>query len=282
MHRLLAQQQDSFPEDVVAEDLPRHIDSYGWWTWWPSGPVWLVGVAFLAWMLIECVRRDPERNLWLWIILFVNPGVPLGALVYFVVRLLPQHKFGQWQALRPWTGAGEIHRLEAAARQIGNAHQHTQLGDALRETGSYRRAGEAYAAALGKDAGHLPAIWGAALVDVRLNELASARTRLEQILAVDPGYKFGDVSLAYGRVLSRLHDTPAARNHLEGHLKRWKQPEAVCLLAQVLIEQNESFRARALLESMLIDLRGSPAFFVRQNRAWRFQAGRLLARLPRT
>ena len=52
-----------------------------------SGFLSLLYAGFTLWMLIECVRKDPDRYLWLCIILFV-PGV--GPIIYFFVRWLPQ------------------------------------------------------------------------------------------------------------------------------------------------------------------------------------------------
>jgi hypothetical protein len=42
-----------------------------------SGLVSLVYCAFTIWMLVECLRKDPERYLWWWIILIVPPIGPI-------------------------------------------------------------------------------------------------------------------------------------------------------------------------------------------------------------
>lgn len=242
---------------------------------------WTVGGAFWLWMLVTCVRHDPERNLWLWILVLVNPGFPLGAVLYFFIRWLPERRIGHLRLLRRWTRQRELLRLEAAARQIGNAHQFVLWGDALREVGNLPQAATAYAKALEKDPRNLTALWGAAQVDLRLKNFAAGRMRLQQILDIDPGYKFGDVSLAYCRALKELGEIDAARDHLKKHLKRWKQPEAQFLLASILADQGCPTAAREHLDSLLLDLHGAPSFFVRQNRGWRSKAKRLLGKLPR-
>ena len=45
-----------------------------------ESPFVLVGGALWIWMLVHCARNDPERNLWLWILLIGNaPAVQLVA-----------------------------------------------------------------------------------------------------------------------------------------------------------------------------------------------------------
>jgi|GEM_PF-539574 len=283
---LFAQQDANSPPEpdfgpYIDPALP--IDS---WSWWGYSPLLLTSCAFWLWMLIDCIRNDSERHIWIWILIFVLPGfvspLPLGAVIYFLIRWLPRRNPHGSRLLRRWTRGRDLPQLEAAARQIGNPHQFVLLGDALRELGRHERAAAAYARALEKDGVNLQALWGAALVDMNRQQFGPARERLEKILSIDPSYKFGDVSLAYGRALAELKETDAAREHLTKHVRRWKQPEAHYLLASLLADQNRPEEARQYLEAMLLDLSGAPSFFVRQNRGWRSKARRLLARLPRS
>ncbi|MGQ0634288.1 MAG: tetratricopeptide repeat protein [Planctomycetaceae bacterium] len=243
-------------------------------------PVALLFAGLWVWMLIHCARHDPERGLWLWI-LFIG-SIP-AAVIYFLIRWLPGARISAGSSLLArWTKGRQIPRLEAAARNIGNPHQFVELGEAYRETGKAGRAADAFRQALAKDAESLPALWGAAQVEMQLQDFASARGHLEQILAKDSGYKFGDVSLAYCRALCATQQTDLAREKLAQHLKRWTHPEAYVLLATILIEQGDHAAARHNLESTILDLRGGPAFFARQNRGWARKAKRLLAKLPRS
>jgi hypothetical protein len=241
-------------------------------------PIGLLMGAFWVWMLVHCVRHDPDRGMWLWI-LFV---VPPAAVVYFFVRWLPAARVsGGPSFLTRWTKRRQIPRLEAAARNIGNAHQFVELGEVYRETGQHARAAESFTKALQKDAGSLPALWGAAQAEMHRQNHSAARTHLEQILAKDGSYKFGDVSLAYCRTLCSLNETEAAREKLQQHLKRWTQPEAYVLLATIETSRGDHAAARQHLEATLMDLYGGPAFFARQNRGWARKAKKLLRRLPK-
>jgi hypothetical protein len=244
-----------------------------------SHPFALLSGGLWVWMLIHCARNDPERNMWLWILFIGN--VP-AAFIYFLVRWLPQARFSQGTSLlNRWKRGRQIPRLETAARNIGNAHQFVELGEAYRETGKNDRAAECFQRALQKDATSMPALWGAAQVEMQRQNFTAARSHLDLIVARDETYKFGDVSLALCRSLVALNETDAAFARLEQHLKRWTHPEAYVLISSILIERGQHTAARGHLEATLSDLRGGPAFFARQNRGWFRKANRLLARLPR-
>jgi hypothetical protein len=262
-------------------DLPLHVSP---WVYLQHPSLILhhpIGVLFAAlwiWMMIHCARHDVDRGMWLWIMFFAPPA----SVVYFIVRWLPGARVsGGSSIFNRWTKRRQIPRLEAAARNIGNAHQFVELGEAYRETGRHDRAADSFAKALQKDATSLPALWGAAQVEMHRQNHSAARTHLEQILARDGSYKFGDVSLAYCRTLQSLNETVAAREHLQQHLKRWTQPEAYVLLASIEMECGDHAAARQHLESTLMDLNGGPAFFARQNRGWARKAKKLLRRLPK-
>lgn len=242
-------------------------------------PIALLAGGLWVWMLIHCARNDPERNVWLWLLFIGN--VP-AAVIYFFVRWLPGARLSGGSTLWDrWKKARQIPRLEAAARRIGNAHQFVELGEAYRETGKIDRAADAFQRALQKEPANMPALWGAAQVAMARQNFVAAKPHLEQILAIDRSYKFGDVSLAHCRTLAMLPENDAACECLEQHLKRWTHPEAYVLLATILIERGDHAAAREHLEATLSDLSGGPAFFARQNRGWARKAKRLLARLPR-
>jgi len=241
-----------------------------------SGAFSIVFGAFTLWMLIECLRKDPEKNLWLWIILFV-PG--FGAIAYFFVRWIPSRQLRPPGWLRGLTRGSEIRRLESAARQIGNPYQHVQLGEALRETGQIERAGEAYSRALEKEPGNLTALWGAGLVELHFKSFDTARDCFERVLQHDPQFKFGDASLAYAKTLISLQRIDEATAHLEKHVKRWRNPEGLYLLAELHTQGGRYEEARAHLESMLLEIDASPLSIARKQGPWRRRGRQLLRKL---
>jgi hypothetical protein len=231
----------------------------------------------MIWMVIYCVRTDPERYVWLWIILLLQP---FGPIIYLLARWLPNQAFQPPQFLRKWTRGKEIQRLRIAAHQIGNAHQFVELGDALRETGRDDEAADAYAKAMEKDGDNLQALWGAACVDYRNHRFAGARDKLATVIDTDPAYKFGDVSLLYGKTLHDLKDIPAATEHLEQHTRRWRHPEGLYMLADCYAQQGRIAEARSQLNALIEDLDGSPRAIARKHIFWKGRARRMLRRLP--
>jgi hypothetical protein len=241
-----------------------------------SGPVSLLLTGLTIWMLIECLRSDPDRQMWWWIIL-VLPGV--GPLVYFFVRWLPNHNVPAPRWVVGLRRGAEIRRLESAAYQIGNAYHFVHLGDALRETGHFERASESYTRALEKEPANLAALWGAALVDTHFKDYDAARDKLEKILAVDPQYKFGDVSLLYAKSLLNLDRHDEALAHLQKHVKRWRHPEGLYLLAWLDSQSGRTQEARDNLQAMLMEIESSPPPIARKQGSWRRRGRQLLRKL---
>lgn len=258
--------------DPAQYELPLMTLLWAWviscW-WWIELPVKI-------WMAISCARNDPERYIWLWIIILV----PLGPFIYLLVRWIPGAQLQPPKFLRKWTRGRELERLRIAAKQIGNAHQFVEWGDALREIGRMSEAGAAYEKALAKDGDNLQALWGGALVDFEHDRHPEAKTKLSKVLATDPAYKFGDVSLLYAKTLHALGEKDAARDHLASHTRRWRHPEGLYLLASLYAERGETVKARDQLQAMIQDLDGAPRAIVRKQLFWRGRARRMLRKLP--
>ncbi|HVJ68509.1 MAG TPA: tetratricopeptide repeat protein, partial [Caulifigura sp.] len=229
------------------------------------------------WMAVSCLRNDPERHLWLWLIIFL-PGV--GPLIYFCARWLPSTRIEPPKAFRRYLRGGELKRLQIAAKQIGNAHQFVEWGEALRDSGQANAAHDAFEKALAKDGQNLQALWGAACVEYDRGDYTEARGKLERILRADPAYKFGDVSLLHCKTLNALGEVDAAREQLENHTRRWRHPEGLYLLATIYADQGKPAEARKQLEALIQDLDGAPRKIVRRQLFWRGRARKLLRKLP--
>lgn len=234
--------------------------------------------VFLVWMLVHCYRTEPDRQFWIWILLIAQP---IGPIAYFVLRFLPSREFPAPAFLRRWTRGRELSRLETAAEQIGNAHQFVQWGDALREVGKLDDANAAYERALKKDAQNLQALWGSAQVAAHQKRYQDVRQFTRLVLDKDVQYKFGDVSLAHGKALSELGELDAARDHLQQHIRRWRHPEALYLLAKLHAGQGDTKAARQDLLGLIQDINGSPVAIARKYGRWKSRARQMLRKLPK-
>ena len=266
-----------FAESPPPPEMPPEL---AWWPWfWVlSSLSGLVTTGGWIWMLVHCYQHEPDREFWFWVMIFIPPS----ALVYFFARWLPAGRGATVpKGLKRWSRGREIQQLEIAAQQIGNAHQWIQLGDALRDVGRDAEAAEAYDKALAKEADSLPALWGAGIARIEMKEPGLAREHLEQGLAIDPKYKFGDMSLAYGRVLCEVGELDKAAEHLEQHVCRWRHPEALYLLATIELERGNPAQAQSHLQGLLLDINGSPQAIARKHNRWKSRASKLLKQLPR-
>lgn len=227
-----------------------------------SQVLWFIPTLFWMWMIYDCVRNDPEKNTWLWILIFLN--VP-GAIIYFLVRRLPLIDLPIPNYVKRWMRRRELWNAEAAAMNIGKAHQFVALGNLLCDLELFDRARNAYETALEKEPFNPQALWGTASLAMKNKNFETAKSHLETLLKLDPEYKYGDASLAYGKTLLALEELEAARVHLEKHLKLWKKPEAYLMLAKIHAKQGNSQEACRLVEMMLCNLRGSPEYHYRRN-----------------
>lgn len=257
----------------------RPYDDISWFSGLLAGGSLLLTVvytAFWAWMVWHCVRTEPDRFFWLWLMIIV-PGI--GPMVYFAIRYLPTADYRGPSILRRWTRGRELTRLETAAIQIGNPHQFIQWGDALRDVGQLDQAATAYERALKKEPQNLQALWGAAQVAAAQNRHSDVCEWTRRILDKDPQYKFGDVSLAYGKSMLEQGDVAAATAHFEQHVRRWRHPEGIYLLASLHARQGNVPLAREHLQALLHDINGSPSAIARRFGRWKSRARQLLRKL---
>lgn len=150
----------------------------------------------LVWMFTDCLKNEPDRGIWIWVIVAV-PG--LGFLVYFFTRYLLRDNSG---FLRSWIArfqTRELKRLKIQSRQIGNAYHWIHYGDKLREFRRFDQAEHAYRAALEKEPDNIQTLWGLAICLEKQEQFEEALDFILQTLEQNPVYKFGDVSL--GRCL---------------------------------------------------------------------------------
>lgn len=236
---------------------------------------------FWMWMIWECVRYDPEKRTWLWLLVFLN--FP-GAVIYFFARKLPnlnldipipnflQRRFRQ----------KEIWRAEADVLNIGNAHQYIALADLKRELRLYDEAKNAYLQALEKEPNNLKALWGVVQIEQRDNNLSQVKDYLERILAVKPDYEYGDGELLYIKTLIELEEKENIEALLLKCIKSWNKPEARLILAELYIEQERQEEATEVLKKLIFTIRSSAKFHYKKNQHFAKKASKLLKKVEST
>jgi hypothetical protein len=232
--------------------------------------------GFWLLMIYDCLRNEPERNTWLWILIFVN--FP-GALIYFLMRWIPRSNIQMPKYFNRWTRSRELWIAEEEARNIGKAHQYVKLGNLLYEIGRFDKAEDAYKQALEKEPDNKQALWGTASINLKNKNFSQAKEHLQTLIKIDPTYKYGDASLIYGEILVELQELDAAKEHLEKHLQNWNHPEAYIKLATLMAQQDDIPSARNYLERMIAKVRGSSYYHYKRNRHFIRKAEKMLKKL---
>ena len=235
--------------------------------------VYFLGFIFWIWMVIECLKNDPERFLWIWILLFFNF---IGAVIYFFVRQPLKNRISTPRFFRKWSLKNDLLEAEENARVIGNAHQYIILGELLIEMSLYERAEKAFVEALKKDPDEVRARWGKSVIDMRNKKFQLAEENLEALLEKDPNYKYGEASLSLCRSLFLQGEKTKAKKILTEHLKKWNHPEARYLLANIYIEDNSEEEALKQLNTIKNDVRTAPPFYRRKQNKWYWKANKVL------
>jgi hypothetical protein len=230
------------------------LSSLGLWVLLPS--------AFWMLMIFDCVRNEPDRQTWIYILIFLNVA---GAIVYFFACWLPRSNVAAPSYFKRWSLRQPLWNAEAGVRNIGKAHQYVTLGNVLTEMGTFDKAVVAYQQALEKEPANVHALWGAAFIEMRNKQFAVAREHLQALLKLDSDYKCGEASLLYGKVLFELGDWEIAQSHLEKDIKHWSHPESSLLLATIQSKAGNTQDARNCLETMLAKVKASPIYHYRRH-----------------
>lgn len=229
--------------------------------------------GFWMYAIFDCIRNDPDRNVWIWLLLFFNF---FGAVIYFLTRMLPRMNTSSAPSyFKRWTKGKALREAEAGVVNIGKSHQYVQLGNVLLEMGKMPQAEAAFQEAITKEPDHLDALWGMASVVVSAKRWEDAHTHLQHLLVLDPEYKRGDASLVMGKVLVASEQRELAKTHLIKDIKDWSHPEAAFMLASLQSEDGEKQAAYDILKTMLAKLKACPEFYYRQHRRIANQAERM-------
>lgn len=269
MFGLLAEAGTVHPVDQMYLELAVPFLVVGMFFWFLT----LVYSAFWIWMLVHCFRTEPDRFFWIWLMVIIP--FP-GALIYGIVRYLPEANLKPPEFMRRWTRGKELQRLESAAQQIGNPHQFVQWGEALNDVGRVAEAQDAFQQAVDRDPRNCQALWGLAQTQFARKQYEPALYAVDRVLEIDPQYKFGDASFLKGRCLMELGREDEARDHLAAHVRRWRHPEALYRLAVLQQKSGDVAAARQTLVAMLQDLATSPAAIARKFGRWKSRAKKML------
>lgn len=220
--------------------------------------VLLLMTGFWLLMLDDCIRNEPKRRLWLWILIIANF---VGAIAYFCKRWILRGKISlsKYKKLR-------LKFWKADAKSIGKTYKYeSSNNNLLDDLGMFEQAAADYQQQLANEADGLQTLWDAVFIDIQNQDFNSAQQYLQTILKIDPEYKYGDASLIYGETLFALGELAAAKQHLEKHIQNWSHPQAYITLAKILSQQGDVETARHYLETIIVKIKNSSYFHYKRK-----------------
>ncbi|KQC14170.1 MAG: hypothetical protein APR63_05980 [Desulfuromonas sp. SDB] len=226
---------------------------------------WFAATVFWFWMLYQCIRYDPDRWVWIWLLIVLGH---FGALLYFFIRKPLSLNIKLPSAMRKWFKKNEIELALEDAKNIGNPYQYVKLGELYLEVNETEKANQAFEQALQKDPSDLSALWGMATLSLRNSDFRSAQNYLTKIVNQDPQFNYGEASLSLARSYYHQQLFTQAEQQLNNHLEKWNHPEARVLLAEILINRNKTEQAVRQLNKVIADIKTAPKFYKKKHYQW--------------
>ncbi|MEN6627469.1 MAG: tetratricopeptide repeat protein [Candidatus Sumerlaeia bacterium] len=234
----------------------------------PSAGYSIYGVLVLSFcvlMVIDCIRHD--NPVW-WIFLIVVTNVSgIGALLYFLVNVLPSFEVGRrWDRL--FMGRRRIAELKSKIRHMDRPYHWAQLGDEYRQQRSWREAADAYRAALERDPSTEEAQYGLGLCLLALNDFDGALNQLQPLVARDPRYDYGAAAAAIARAWRGLGRNDEALAAFEKVLTHFSYSDVRYEYAELLHATGRRREARGQFETIIDDAASAHGFHRGKERRW--------------
>src|SRR5574341_231625 len=167
---------------------------------------WTLGVLFQVLMLVHFFRRRPE-GYWFFVILFLGP---LGALVYFVIEVVPDLRMKP-PAIARFERRRRRQWLEHMAGEAPTIETLQELGEICAAEGEHARAVDLFTRALKRDPESREALYGRGKSLMALGEIERAIADLEPVARAEPAYSFYEAYLTLAECYERGGRGDAAR-----------------------------------------------------------------------
>jgi tetratricopeptide (TPR) repeat protein len=236
-------------------------------------------LAFQVWMLVDAIRRED----WFWAVfiglaVFYWNSFGLSAILYYLL-VYRQHSSGPSFSGFELPGTFDrrrIRELEAKIHHLDNAQHHLGLADIYFQQGKYEKAEQTYREALKRDAEDVDIRAHLGQCLLRLGKAEEALALLQKVAQDDPKHDYGFTLMALAETHTKLGSPDSAIQIWERVLENHSYPRARVQLAELLLQKNETEKARSILQETLADEQHGPAFQRRRDRVWISRAKALL------
>jgi hypothetical protein len=229
--------------------------------------------AFMAWMLIDAIRRGAERR-WFWIIF-----IPFGEWYYFFMVKIHTPEMAWLKAQFHYEKPQSLEGLRYRFEQTPSLANRLRLGQALHDEGSYDEGAELFSGVLARQPESREALLGLGLCSAGRGDDEGAVGSLERLIELDRAYGDYQPWLHLTEALWRLGRCDDALGLLERLVATSPRLGHSVALAQFQIEADQPEPARKTLWQALEHHSHAPRFDQRNNRAWARRAKKMLKRL---
>jgi hypothetical protein len=224
---------------------------------------WTFSILFQLLMLLHFFRRRPE-GYWFFIIIFLGP---LGALIYFVIEVIPDLRVKP-PAIARFERGRRRRWLEHMAGEAPSVETLQELGEIYAAEGEHERAIELFSRVLKRDPDAREALYGRGKSLVAMGRIDEAIADLDPVARAEPAYRFYDAYLTLAECYERAGRDEAAAAAYREILGRTTVSHAYynygCLLARL----GQPDAARDMMRQILAKKPTLPRYLRRQERPW--------------
>lgn len=237
-----------------------------------TNPLFLIFGIFVAWMLVDAIRRQE----WLWVVFIILFPLLNAVLYFFLVFRNASALATRGFELPGAHDRRRIRELEAQIHHLDKAHHHSQLGDIYFQQGKLEKALVCYQKAFERDPEDLDTRAHLGQCLLRLKRPQEARPLLEKVCAENPKHDYGHSLMALAETYSALGETDAAINTLQRVLQEHAYARARVQLAALYMAKNQVELAQRELKEVLADDANAPDFQRKRDRVWVKRAKQML------
>jgi hypothetical protein len=244
-----------------------------------------MSLAFILSLLLQVgliihVIKTGRNQIWVWVLALL----PLaGPIAYIAVELIPElfrsrsaqaTARGFRKAMDP---TRDLRRYENEARVGANVASRQRYAEELVRHGRYEEAIAQYRQALTGLYEHDPNLMlGLAQAQFAQGDAHAARTTLDELIRLNPGFRSPAGHLLYARSLEAEGNVAKALEEYRVAAPAFPGAEAAVRYAQLLAGQGQRTEAQRIVRELLEQARIAPGHYRRAQREWLEAAQRLL------
>jgi len=196
--------------------------------------------------IVDFIRRRPNMY-WLWIIIM---GGPLGAGIYLVMEVLPDHRIST-EGFRWYTRRKRIKQLEVIVLDNPAPGNYEELADLYSEEKKFDRARQCFDQAISSRTDMPNPFYGRAIVELHLNDFAAATQDLEKVMNFDRQFDYQRAAGLLAYCYSRTGQIEKAERLFRDTLSTSTLSETQFNYAAFLVGQGRQQEARDWAQRIL-------------------------------